>query len=75
MNELSALKGFMIFFIIIAIGFMLLYIFDTFVYETLFTGFIRNSINDSIYWLMSVCVSFGLPVVIFGRAFLEAIRS
>ena len=53
---------------------MLLYIFDTFVYETLFTGIIRSGINDSIYWLMSVSVSFGLPIAIFGRAFLESIK-
>lgn len=74
MNELKALKGFLIFFMIIIIGFMLLYIFDTFIYEKLFTGIVRSGINDTLYWLMSVSVSFGFPIAIFGRAFMESIK-
>ena len=74
MNELDALKGFIIFFIIISIGFLLLYIFDTFVYEALFSvDMIRSGIDNNLYWLMSAAVSFGLPVALLGRAFREAL--
>lgn len=74
MGNLNAFRAFAIFFVILIVSFLLLFIFDTFIYEPLFSiTYIRTSIPDALYWLMSASVSFGLPIVIFGRAFIEAI--
>ena len=59
----------------IFLGFLLLYIFDTFVLEPFYdVSIIRGYVPNPIYTLMSYTVVFGIPIAIFIRGMLDAME-
>ena len=68
----SAIKKVIIFVFFVYIGFLLLGIFDKYVFEPVFNTVIRTYIPSALWWFLTAMVVIGIPIVLILGPALEA---